>query len=447
MPQDKTSIFIGSRTLVLAAGTRLNNTDTKSIACSRLGVDWLGNLKMTCSQGTLVSDAQHCLAPCPKDQKVVVSMGDSITIKIPKQMTSAESMSSTNCSELGSIYSGKIRVNCTNGALISDVSGCKTDTNAQTDTVEMISHGFALAMPIASGTNLSAVQEAMNHPAAYDAFADSISTGLGLLAIDIKILGVDVLQSRRLSIVDGPRELAGASSASVSVSYQVRSDAAKTAGLDAAALKSRMTGLGDSKSAENKKFTAALAPNLKTAASKMPGGAEASTLSSVAQQVETRGVVVTRSDTPRTFSVQVVRAPAGTAAVETENGDVKFVLTIVAILLGVFAALGCACFAHKKLNDVSPVARIGLQNQSQEDEFSQLSPMSTPKQQHASPRQPNVPPQLGSASGVSPFQPASLPELNPLDVLAAPDASSQRGRVDIDTGSAARNIATPDTLR
>jgi hypothetical protein len=374
-------------------------------------------------------------------------MGDSITIKIPKQMTSAESMSSTNCSELGSIYSGKVRLNCSNGALISDVSGCKTDSNAQTDTVEMISHGLALAIPITTGTNLSAVQEAMNHPAAYDAFADSISTALGLLLDDITILSVDVLQSRRLSIVARPRELAG-TSASVAVSYQVRSDAAKAAGLNAASLKTRMTGLGDSKTAENKKFTSALGPNLKAASSKMPAGGGASTLSSVAQQVETRGVVVTRSETPRTFSVQVVSAPAGAAAVETEDATLRSVLTIVAVVLGILAALGCACFAHRKLNEVSPINHIGSRQyqQSQEDNFSQLSPLSTPTQRHATPQVP----QFGS--DVSPFTPPGLPEFpsNPLDMLAPEAAaSSQPGAAPASSSgtapAAARDIATPDT--
>jgi hypothetical protein len=186
----------------------------------------------------------------------------------------------------------------------------------------------------------------------------SIATGLGLAHTDVEILGVNVLQARRLSIVSQPPQQrlltsSSDSSAHVSVSYQVRTDAAASAGMSASTLSSRMTALGNSSSSSNQRFTETFGPNLQTAATQM--GSEGSLLSSVAQEVEGRGVVVIKSETPQTFTIQVVRTDVPIKADDFPHKSVTLILTGIATLVGVCSAFMCAYVLHRKQNEVELV--------------------------------------------------------------------------------------------
>jgi len=357
-------------------------------------------------------------------------MGSSITVALPNQMLSGQSLNVSNCSAIDSVYSGKIGVTCNKGSLTSNVSGCKVDSNANTEAVEIIQHGIAMEMPIEAGTNLSAMQEAMNHPAALEAIGKSIATGLGLSAADVEILSVTVIQSRRLSMTPSHsgagddniddvlsslskkffRQRRLTSSAQVSVSYQVQADAATKAGIDSSTLSSRMSGLGDGSSEENQRFTTAFAPNLKEAASQITGGS-GSVLTSVASQVETRGVTVTSSEAPKTITVQIVKAPS-TSKTDAEDANVNVVITIVAMVLGIGTALVFAAFCHLKLNRrLNEVSRISQAPQGQ-----QIFP-------EAGDDPGRSPPNLGSESPVAPFPPGgpSPREMNDASSPFRPD--------------------------
>jgi hypothetical protein len=408
MPGDQYSVTIGSTTQSLTLDARINSSGSDSIPCNRIGTDWLGSISLGCSQGTISADSQACLAPCAVDQQLTVSLGSSVTIALPTTLLSGESILAANCSSFGSIYSGQVNVTCSQGLATGDVTTCVADSSAVTNTIQMIQQAISLSIPVADGTDLDELNEAMNTPEARTAMQSTISGTLGLQPDDIEILAITVIQTRRLEATG--RRL-NTASASVAVNYQVRADAGTAAGVDADALTSRMTSLADTSSAENQQFTSSFSDNLRAATTTMDSGSSADLLTSVANEVDARGIVIASAAPPTTITVQVPPSVSGNVLPQDEEDeDETLVLTVVAGVLGVGTAFLCAIYAHrklgKKLEQVQPISDISQdpRRHGQQEADDQVADIPPPAAQGNAPVSPiHVPdgPDLGLGQAAS----------------------------------------------
>jgi hypothetical protein len=453
MPDETVSVLLGGTTKLIAVGVRLDGSASTTMACTAFETGWLGNMIMSCSQGNLSVDTTGCEAPCKSGLTVNVVLGStSMTLTLSQQLLSGQSLASAGTQADGSpgdcsgfstsaiTYSGQIPITCSAGAVTADISACAgtpASADIATTTVEVIQHLVQLSVPVDENADLDEVQQAFNHPASHAAFAKSIAAGIGLPENLIEILGVTLIQSRRLVA----RRLS--SSAAVHVNYQVRADEAAAAGVDTSTLQQSMTNLGDTTSTQNQALTSSLSTNLATAATQIPADEGGSALNAVVQQIDTQGgVTVTSSSGPQTYSVVVVdnsttSAPSaanassnqtvtityGRATDDDDDKTVTVVVTIAAIVLGIFSALICAVIAHKKLdsrmNQIQPVSIINQAPQGSGQGAEQQEVNLEAARQGTG--MPAPPPSGGPNPGTPP-----LPDLQPLGL---PASSADAGRV------------------
>eukprot|EP00928_Gymnodinium_smaydae_P019285 TRINITY_DN17388_c0_g3_i1.p1 TRINITY_DN17388_c0_g3~~TRINITY_DN17388_c0_g3_i1.p1 ORF type:complete len:4123 (+),score=973.55 TRINITY_DN17388_c0_g3_i1:156-12371(+) len=149
------SVTIGSATATVTPSTTLVSGTSASQGCSNVHASYAGDLRLTCSMGTLTVDTTACQPGCLSSAIVTIKVAaSSKNWSSPSDMVSGNKAHVT-CESIDTGYLGQVQISCFFGVLSANPAQCAARPCNQGDNVAVTLDGttttIALASTIKSG--------------------------------------------------------------------------------------------------------------------------------------------------------------------------------------------------------------------------------------------------------------------------------------------------------